>query len=282
MNTLTNNVLAIRGKTLNLGRPVVMGILNTTPDSFSDGGRFDTLSKALKRIEEMIAQGAEIIDVGGESTRPGAEPVSEETEAERVVPVLKEALSRFPNTFFSVDTTKYSVAKQALEAGAHIINDVSGLRKEPKLADLCASFNAGYILMHSLKDPKTMQNNPEYDSVIFDILEFLLNQTKKLKKRGVSSIIVDPGIGFGKTTEHNLRIIKELKKFSTLGYPVMLGASRKSMIGNVLNNRPVDGRLPGTLAVHYHGLMGGANILRVHDVEAAADTVEIFCRISDS
>jgi len=282
MNTLTNKVLAIRGKTLNLDRPVVMGILNTTPDSFSDGGRFDTLSKALQRVEEMIAQGAEIIDVGGESTRPGAEPVSEETEAERVVPVLKEALSRFPNTFFSVDTTKYSVANQALEAGAHIINDVSGLRKELRLADLCASFNAGYILMHSLKDPKTMQNNPEYDSVVCDILEFLLNQTKKLKKEGVSSIIVDPGIGFGKTTEHNLRIIKELKKFSTLGYPVMLGASRKSMIGNVLNNRPVDGRLAGTLAVHYHGLMGGANILRVHDVEAAADTVEIFCRISDS
>lgn len=282
MNTLTNKVLAIRGKTLDLERPVVMGILNTTPDSFSDGGRFDTLSKALQRIEEMIAQGAEIIDVGGESTRPGAEPVSEETEAERVVPVLKEALSRFPNTFFSVDTTKYSVARQSLDTGAHIINDVSGLRKQPKLADLCASFNAGYILMHSLKDPKTMQNNPEYDSVICDILDFLLNQTKKLKKQGVSSIIVDPGIGFGKTTEHNLRIIKELKKFSTLGYPVMLGASRKSMIGNVLNNRPVDGRLAGTLAVHYHGLMSGANILRVHDVEAAADTVELFCRISDS
>jgi len=279
---LKNRTLIVRDKQLNLERPAVMGILNTTPDSFSDGGRFDTLSKALQRTEEMISLGADIIDVGGESTRPGADPVLEETETERVIPVLQKAVKRFPNTLFSVDTTKYAVARQALEAGAHIINDVSGLRKEPKLAGLCAEYKAGYILMHSLKDPKTMQNEPEYDSVVCDILEFLLNQTKSLREQGVSSIIVDPGIGFGKTTEHNLRIIKELKKFSTLGYPVMLGASRKSMIGNVLNKRPVDGRFAGTIAAHYHGLMNGANILRVHDVEAAADSVELFCRISDS
>ena len=279
---MKNRTLILRGKRLELERPVVMGILNTTPDSFSDGGRYDSLSKALQRTEEMISLGADIIDVGGESTRPGADPVSEETETERVIPVIERAVTRFPNTFFSVDTTKYSVARYALEAGAHIINDVSGLRKEPKLAALCAEHNAGYILMHSLKDPKTMQNDPEYDSVVYDILEFLMNQTKILTKQGVSSIIVDPGIGFGKTTEHNLRIIKELKKFSTLGYPVMLGASRKSVIGNVLNKRPVDGRLAGTIAAHYHGLMNGASILRVHDVEAAADSVELFCRISDS
>jgi dihydropteroate synthase len=282
MDDLKNKTLTLRGKELSLELPVVMGILNTTPDSFSDGGQFIMHKKAIGRIEEMIGQGAAIIDVGGESTRPGAEPVSAETEAERVIPVLEEAVSLFPNTFFSVDTTKYSVAKQALEAGAHIVNDVSGLRKEPELADLCANYNAGYILMHSLKDPKTMQENPDYDDVVDDILQFLTHQTKILSEKGVQSIIVDPGIGFGKTTEHNLRIIKELKKFSTLKYPVMLGASRKSMIGNVLNERPVDGRLAGTVAAHYHGLMNGADILRVHDVEEAADSVEMFNRISKS
>lgn len=277
-----NTILEVRGKKLDLTKPAVMGILNTTPDSFSDGGRFDTFSKALKRTEEMIDEGARIIDVGGESTRPGAEPVSEKTEILRVIPVLKEALSSFPDTIFSVDTTKYSVAKQALEAGAHLINDVSGLRKEPRLADLCAEYNAGYILMHSLKDPKTMQKDPRYESVAGDILKYLKNGTEKLKKKGVSSIVIDPGIGFGKTTVHNLRIIKELKKFSTLGYPVLLGASRKSMIGNVLNNRPTEGRLAGTIAVHYHGLMNGARILRVHDVEEASDSIEMFNRISGS
>lgn len=277
-----NTILEVRGKKLDLTKPAVMGILNTTPDSFSDGGRFDTFSKALKRTEEMIDEGARIIDVGGESTRPGAEPVSEKTEILRVIPVLKEALSSFPDTIFSVDTTKYSVAKQALEAGAHLINDVSGLRKEPRLADLCAEYNAGYILMHSLKDPKTMQKDPRYESVAGDILKYLKNGTEKLKKKGVASIVIDPGIGFGKTTVHNLRIIKELKKFSTLGYPVLLGASRKSMIGNVLNNRPTEGRLAGTIAVHYHGLMNGARILRVHDVEEASDSIEMFNRISGS
>lgn len=263
-------------------RPVVMGILNITPDSFSDGGQFVTLNKAIARIEEMIEKGATIIDVGGESTRPGADPVPAKTEAKRVIPVLEKAIPLFPDAFFSVDTTKYSVAKQALEAGAHIVNDVSGLRKEPKLADLCAGYNAGYILMHSLKNPKTMQENPNYNDVAGDILEFLTHQTEKLKKKGVNSIIVDPGIGFGKTTEHNLSIIKELKKFSTLGYPVLLGASRKSMIGNVLNRRSVDGRLAGTIAAHYHGLINGAAILRVHDVQEAADSVEMFCRITES
>lgn len=282
MINLMNTILEVRGKKLDLTKPAVMGILNTTPDSFSDGGRFDTFSKALKRTEEMIDEGARIIDVGGESTRPGAEPVSEKTEILRVIPVLKEALSSFPDTIFSVDTTKYSVAKQALEAGAHLINDVSGLRKEPRLADLCAEYNAGYILMHSLKDPKTMQKDPRYESVAGDILKYLKNGTEKLKKKGVASIVIDPGIGFGKTTVHNLRIIKELKKFSTLGYPVLLGASRKSMIGNVLNNRPTEGRLAGTIAVHYHGLMNGARILRVHDVEEASDSIEMFNRISGS
>lgn len=282
MNDLENKILRVRGKKLNLSRPAVMGILNTTPDSFSDGGQFLTQQKAIDRIDEMIGQGSLIIDIGGESTRPGADPVSEETEARRVIPVLEQAISRFPDTFFSVDTTKYSVAKLALEAGAHIVNDVSGLRKEPQLAELCAEYSAGYILMHSLKDPKTMQEDPDYDSVVCDIMQFLLDQSKKLKAKGVGSIIVDPGIGFGKTTEHNLRIIKELKKFSTLGYPVLLGASRKSMIGNVLNKRSVDGRLAGTIAAHYHGLINGAAILRVHDVQEAADSVEMFCRITES
>jgi dihydropteroate synthase len=268
--------LFVRGQVLDLRTPAIMGILNTTPDSFSDGGKFHSADSALIQVQKMIDEGAAIIDIGGESTRPGSEPVDVDVELGRVLPVLEKALSEFPEIIFSIDTTKYKVAEEALKMGAHIINDVSGLRNESRLADLCAKYDAGFLLMHSVGNPKTMQENPVYENVVSEIGTFFEKKIPKLKKAGVNSIIIDPGIGFGKTLQHNLEIIEGLKKFSTFNCPVLAGASRKSMIGQLLDKRAVEGRLAGTLAVHYHCLMQGANILRVHDVQESADTIRIF------
>ncbi len=272
----SSNILNARNRQLDLSQPKVMGILNTTPDSFSDGGLFINLSQAVDRIGEMIEHGAHIIDIGGESTRPGSDPVSEDEELKRVIPVFEKAVHEFPETIFSVDTTKYAVAKAALQAGCHIINDVSGLEKEPRFADLCAEYQAGYVLMHSQGDPKTMQKNPVYDDVVHEIYEMFKSKTEHLKKSGVTSVMIDPGIGFGKTLKHNLKLINSLSDFSDLGHPILVGASRKTMIGQILNSRDVDGRLAGTIALHYHCIINGAKILRVHDVQEASDSIKIF------
>ncbi|MCC5942216.1 MAG: dihydropteroate synthase [Balneolaceae bacterium] len=253
-----------------------MGILNTTPDSFSDGGNYVNLQQAIDRIGQMIDEGARIIDIGGESTRPGSDPVTEDEELERVIPVFQKAIKSFDSTIFSVDTTKYVVAKEALKAGCHIVNDVSGLEKEPRFAELCSEFNAGYVLMHSKGDPKTMQKNPVYENVVEEIKQFFKTKTDHLIRSGVKSVMIDPGIGFGKTLKHNLSIISGLGSYLTLGFPILTGASRKSMIGQLLGNRDVDGRLAGTIAVHYQCLINGAKILRVHDVQEATDSIEIF------
>lgn len=271
-----SQTLSCRDKQLDLSSPVVMGILNTTPDSFSDGGQFNSENAALNRISEMAEQGAAIIDIGGESTRPGADPVSVEEEISRTIPVLERAIETYPGLLFSIDTTTYDVAKKAVSAGAHIINDVSGLKKEPRFAELCADTGAAYICMHSKGSPKTMQNDPVYDNVVEDVLRELTKTKFELQQKGVDNIVVDPGIGFGKTTEHNLRLIAKLPHFLQLNCPILVGASRKSLIGKLLNNRPVNGRLAGTIALHYHCLMQGALILRVHDVQEATDSVQIF------
>lgn len=258
-------------------RPSIMGVLNATPDSFSDGGQFNLVSAALHRIDEMIAQGASIIDIGGESTRPYAPAVAESEEIRRVIPILQNAVPRFSDqVLFSIDTTKYGVAEQALDAGALIINDVSGLQKSPAMAGLAASFNAAYILMHAQGSPQNMQDNPSYTHAVTDIVDFLLQQSVFLQREGVEHIIVDPGIGFGKSLDHNLQIIAGLDKVVEIGFPVLLGASRKSMFGQLLDDREVEGRLAGTLAAHYHGLMQGVRILRVHDVQEASDSVRVF------
>lgn len=272
--------LNLRGKELDLSTPRVMGILNVTPDSFSDGGEFDTVDKALGQIGLMVGQGADIIDVGGESTRPGSEPVTEEEELERVLPVLERAVGEFSETLFSIDTTKHRVASEALDLGVHIVNDVSGLQKEPLLADLCARHGAGYILMHSQGNPKTMQDEPRYEDVVSDIRRFFIRQLEIAKEKGVTEIILDPGIGFGKTLEHNLKILARLRDFQELGYPIMVGASRKSMIGQLLDGRPVEERLTGTIAIHYDALNQGATLLRVHDVKEAVDSVKVFDAIN--
>ena len=273
-NSAWSAALSIRKKSLDLSTPKIMGILNVTPDSFSDGGKFNAVDAGLNHIEEMIKEGASIIDVGGESTRPGAEPVSLDDEKKRVIPVLEKAIQKFPQAFFSVDTTKYEVAKEALERGAHFVNDISGLQAEPKFVEMCQSFGACLILMHSQGTPETMQDNPNYNEVITDISSFFKKQLEKCK--GLENIILDPGIGFGKTHQHNIEIIKNLDKFHNLGYSLMVGASRKSMIGKLLNNRDVDDRLIGSVAVHYHAMLKGAKIIRVHDVKEANDSVLVY------
>ena len=274
--------LQLRGELHQFRRPLVMGVLNATPDSFSDGGEYNSTDKAVARIKKMVNQGADIIDIGGESTRPGAKPVPEKEELQRVIPIIEQAAANHPQTLFSIDTTKYGVAESALEAGVHIINDVSGLQMELDLAKLAAKYSSGYILMHMQGEPDYMQENPQYENVLKDICAFFKKQVKLLENASVSgkSIILDPGIGFGKNLGHNLKILNRLPEFHTLGYPLLIGASRKSMIGKILNDRPVDGRLAGTVAVHYHAMMHGARILRVHDVKEAHDSIRVFQAIT--
>ena len=243
-----------------------MGILNITPDSFSDGGRFDDYDRALARALELVSAGADILDIGGESTRPGALPAPAEVELERVVPIIREVRekSRIP---ISIDTTKAEVAIKALEAGADIINDISSLRFDPDMVKVAAESGVPLILMHMLGVPKTMQANPVYESVISEIIAFLEERMKYAVENGVkrSQIIVDPGIGFGKTVTHNLRIIRDLDSFSCMDRPVLLAASRKRFIGTI-TGRPETEREMGTAVVNVFGIAGGAHILRVHDV----------------
>ncbi len=276
---MSNLNLKLRNRHLSSDKPVVMGILNVTPDSFSDGGKYNSVDLAFQQIDKMINGGATIIDIGGESTRPGADPVSTDLELKRVLPVIQKAVQIFPETYFSIDTTKYRVAKEALEHGVHIVNDISGLRSEPRLASLCAEFKAGYVLMHSKGDPKTMQENPVYSELMPEIELFFQKGLKQLEKEGVESVMIDPGIGFGKTLDHNVEIIRNLKRFKKFDLPILMGVSRKSMIGQILNNRPADGRLAGTIAVHYQCLINGALILRVHDVLEAMDSIKIYCEL---
>lgn len=273
--------LTIKGNRFDLSHPRIMGILNATPDSFSDGGAFNEVAPAVEQIGVMVSEGATIIDIGGESTRPGSDPVSEQEELDRIYPILEQALPEFPNTFFSIDTTKYKVAEQALKLGAHFVNDVSGLQKEPRLIDLCSRYDAGYIMMHSQGDPKVMQENPTYENVVRDIYTFFEKQLARAEEKGFTKIIIDPGICFGKTLDHNLALIAYLDSFKKLGHPILVGVSRKSMIGNILGNRTVEDRVFGTVAAHYHALLNGANIIRVHDVKEAHDSLLVYNAISE-
>lgn len=272
----------IHGRVLDLFSPEVMGILNVTPDSFSDGGDHFHPDSALSHIDKMVKEGASIIDIGGESTRPGAAFVPINEELNRVIPVLEVAIPKYQDILFSVDTTKYEVAKAALKRGAHFINDISGLQKEPRLAELCAEYNVPLILMHSKGDPKTMQVNPEYNDVLAEVEQFFKDQIDLARSYDLDNIIIDPGFGFGKTLEHNLKILAHLDRFRSLDYPILVGASRKSMIGAILNGRPASERLAGTLAVHYHAMISGAKIIRAHDVKEAVDTVAVFNSIQQA
>jgi len=259
--------MKLRGKALELGRrTLIMGILNITPDSFSDGGRFADYERALARAFELISAGADILDVGGESTRPGSAPVPGPVELERVIPIIR-AVRESSDIPISIDTNKSEVALQSLAAGADIINDVSSLRFDPDMAQVATRSRAPVILMHMLGAPRTMQINPVYESVISEIIAFLEERMKFAVQNGIerSQIIVDPGIGFGKTVTHNLNIIRDLDSFSCMDRPILLGASRKRFIGKILG-RPEGEREMGTAVVNAFGIAAGAHILRVHDV----------------
>lgn len=243
-----------------------MGVLNVTPDSFSDGGRFYDPVKAVQHGLKLAKDGADIIDVGGESTRPGSEAVSAQEELRRVIPVI-EALAHEVRVPISIDTYKSQVAARALEAGAAMVNDISAMRFDPEMADVVVKYGVPVVLMHMLGTPKDMQVDPKYEDLVGEILDFLRRRVEWAVSKGVSAdqIIVDPGIGFGKTLEHNLSLIKNLSRFRSLGKPILLGTSRKSFIGKVLGV-DVDQREEGTAATVALGICNGANIVRVHDV----------------
>lgn len=245
-----------------------MGALNVTPDSFSDGGDFLDAARAIEHGHRMAAEGADIIDIGGESTRPGSQGVSAEQELQRVGPVIERLVgSHGPGIPVSIDTSKARVAAAALEAGASIVNDVTALRGDPELAALCADRQCELALMHMLGDPRTMQDDPRYDDVVDDVKAFLTERVQAAIDAGVDEqrIWVDPGIGFGKTVDHNLELIRRLGEFRELGRPVLFGSSRKSFIGK-LTGAKVDDRLGGTIASNVIAYANGADVLRVHDV----------------
>lgn len=248
---------------------IVMGILNVTPDSFSDGGQFDAIDAAIMHAKQMVKDGAKIIDIGGESTRPGHDPVSKEQEIARVIPVIK-ALSKELDVMISIDTYKAEVAEQAILAGAHIINDVWGAKKEPAIVQVAAKYQVPIILMHN-------RENTTYTDFWNDVRSDLEESVQLAKDAGVAEehIWLDPGIGFGKTTEQNIWMMQHLSNLSEMGYPVLLGTSKKSLIGNVLN-LPVTERLEGTAATVSYGVMHGCHIMRVHDVKEIVRTVKMM------
>ena len=260
--------LDCRGKALDLSAdPVIMGILNVTPDSFSDGGKFLNPDEAVAQGLKMIAEGAGIIDVGGESTRPGAEPVSDEDQIERVAPVIR-ALHRQTETPISIDTTSSKVAQAALAAGATIINDISALRFDGQMAELAAREGVPVILMHLQGKPRTMQTNPTYENVVRDVKAFLNKRIDYAVTAGIerSQIVIDPGFGFGKTLEHNLQLFRNISEFLKLNVPLLVGPSKKSFIGKILNITNPSERIFGTAAAVAWCVVGGVHIIRVHDV----------------
>lgn len=255
----------IGGRNFNFDHSYVMGILNVTPDSFSDGGKYFKREDAIKHGLEMINTGADIIDIGGESTRPGSEGVSAFEEMNRVIPVLEGILNKIPDAIISVDTTKSKVAGEALKRGALIINDISGGTFDPDLMSIVKEHKAALIIMHMQGTPENMQDNPAYKNLIEDIYSFLITQSAKAEKHGINKIIIDPGIGFGKTFDHNLTILKELARFRETGYPVMIGVSRKSFIQKIIGDLSED-RDVATAIINALSVKNGATFLRTHNV----------------
>lgn len=262
--------------------PLVMGILNVTPDSFSDGGKYYHIDKAVAQAMLMVEQGADIIDIGGESTRPGAAAVSIDNEIDRVIPVIDKLKGKIEIPV-SIDTRKAEVAEEACRAGAAIINDVSGLEYDERIAEVAVKYNTYLVLMHMRGAPETMQKDIHYDDLIGEIAEFLKKAALKAQKFGLpkNKIIIDPGIGFGKTVEHNFRIIKNISEFSKLGYSVLIGTSRKSFIGKTLDLQ-VDQRLEGSLAAAVGAVLYGADIIRVHDVLPTVRALKIAAKIKEA
>jgi dihydropteroate synthase len=244
-----------------------MGVLNVTPDSFSDGGRYLDADAAIRRGLELVAEGADVVDVGGESTRPGAEPVGEDEELRRVVPVV-EALA--PHVRVSIDTRKAAVAEAAVQAGATLVNDVSA-----SLHRVAADGGVGWVAMHMKGEPRTMQDAPRYDDVVGEVRDFLLARAAAAREAGVEEVWIDPGIGFGKTVEHNLSLLRHLRRLTTAELPVVVGTSRKGFLGRVTGEAPADDRLEASIATAVHAMLNGARMVRVHDVKATVQAARL-------
>ena len=257
--------------------PVLVGVLNVTPDSFSDGGDFLVPEKAASRAAAMLDEGAEIIDVGGESTRPGSDPVPQEEEARRVVPVIRAILADRPDAVISIDTYRAATAGVALAAGARVVNDVTALRGDPRMADVVAGSGCPVVLMHMLGEPKTMQRDPRYEDVVREVRCFLAARAEHAFAAGVEreNIILDPGIGFGKTLEHNLTLLRHLDALVELGFPVLVGASRKRFIGRITGVEEARERVFGTVAANVLAYERGATLFRVHDVRANREALAV-------
>lgn len=267
----------------NEARPLIMGILNVTPDSFSDGGAFQELSSAARHALAMVKAGADIIDVGGESTRPGSDPVSADEQIKRVVPVVSEIRGLIPREcLISVDTTLKPVAEAAVKAGADIVNDVSAGRNDPKMFDFVAAWGGRIVLMHMQGTPKTMQDNPSYSDVVEEVCAFLRSRAETAIAAGIKpeNIILDPGIGFGKTRQHNLLLMANLERITHLGFPVLLGTSRKRFMGAICGETEPTGLLGATVATTVYGVMKGVKIFRVHDVLENRQAADVMAAIS--
>jgi dihydropteroate synthase len=265
-------------KQIDFNYPRIMGILNVTPDSFSDGGKYFSVDAAVDKALQMIDEGADIIDVGGESTRPGSDPVSVEEELDRTTPVIKKLTSLRKDLIVSIDTTKSKIAYQALDNGASIINDISGLTFDPDMISVAKNFDSGIIIMHIKGNPKTMQQNPSYENVLSEVKEFLSNQIKKAEDSGISKIIIDPGIGFGKRVEDNFNLIRNLDSFLSLGYPILIGLSRKSFIGKTLDLDINQREIP-TVILEAISLIKSARIIRTHNVNYCRQMVKLVSNI---
>lgn len=263
---------------IDFSTPIVMGILNITTDSFYDGGKFITKDKIEKQIKKIEQEGAKIIDIGASSSRPGSIPVSEKTELDRLIPTIEIVKKITPNLKISIDTFRSKVARECIKNGADIINDISAGEFDKDMFGTIAELNVPYIMMHMKGDSLTMQNNPVYENIISEITSFFEEKIHKLKSMGFNKIIIDPGLGFGKTIEHNYEILKNLSDFNKLNLPILVGASRKSMIYTLLNVSATEA-LNGTTVVNTISLTNGANILRVHDVEEALECIKITNQI---
>jgi dihydropteroate synthase len=272
---MTMITLNCKGRLLSLAHPLVMGILNVTPDSFYDGGRYAVVDAALFRAEVMLEEGAAIIDIGGMSSRPGAEILSPETELQRVLPVVDAIAQRFPEAILSIDTIYSKTARACVEAGAAIVNDISGGRLDEQMFQMVAELDVPYVLMHMKGVPGNMQGQAVYEDVVTEVLDYFIENIGRLRALGVKDILLDPGFGFGKTAAHNFRLLNNLHVFQITGCPLLAGVSRKSMIWKTLKITPEEA-LNGTTALHVVALQQGARILRVHDVRPAMETIRLW------
>ena len=269
--------LNCKGRLLVVDKPIIMGIINLTPDSFYAGSRFNETDAVLHQAEKMLNEDADILDIGAQSTRPGSERVSSDEELKRLMPALEAITKRFPGAYISVDTYYSDVAREAIHAGAVIVNDISGGSMDDRMIETVATLNVPYVLTHIKGEPGTMQKNPEYDNVVTEILDYFIFKTAELKKSGINDIIIDPGFGFGKTIDHNFSLLKDIQLFRILHLPILCGLSRKSSVYKTLG-LSADESLNGTTVMHTIALLNGANMLRVHDVKEAKEAIKLVER----